>query len=267
MANVEHITNSIIRTIEGGTKPWRAPWATSLPQRWNGVPYRGINILLLWMAGSKYAASRWLTYRQALNLGGFVRKGERGTHIIFASIKEEEETERQYLIQRTYTVFNAEQIDNLPNEFKLPPAPALQEDIDRKFAMVPADIRHGGERAYYSIKHDYIQMPPIQVFEDANGYYKTLSHELVHWTGHDSRLDRSFDNRAMEELVAELGAAFVCASIGVSSNVASSHAEYISEWVTMFKNHKRAIYTAATNAQKARDYIINEMGNDCADNE
>ena len=205
-------TDSIIEQLEQGTRPWAKPWNAehlagriTRPLRANGTPYRGINIVMLWMDATLkgYAAPIWMTYRQAGELGGQVRKGEHGSAVAYAdklctSETDEqtgEEVERKRFFMKQYTVFNVEQVDGLPAHFYATAAPQISplaklEQAETFFAALGADIRHGGNRAFYAIEPDYVQMPPFESFRDAESYYATLGHESVHWTRHPSRLER-----------------------------------------------------------------------------
>jgi antirestriction protein ArdC len=280
----QRVTDQIVASLETGIRPWIKPWSgehaagrITRPLRGNGVPYQGINILMLWGAAMEkgYAAPIWLTFKQAQGIGGMVRKGERGSLVVYASkiTRTEadeatgEESERDIPFLKGYTVFNVEQIDNLPAHFHAPAAPRLDpvQRIDRAdsfFAATGATVRHGGDRAYYSGGSDHVQMPPFEAFRDAESYYGTLAHELTHWTKHQIRLDREFGRKrfgdegyAMEELVAELGAAFLSADLDLTPEVRSDHAAYIANWLTVLKNDKRAIFTAASYAQRAADFL------------
>jgi antirestriction protein ArdC len=277
------VTAKVIADLEKGVIPWAKPWdagpsggAIMRPLRHTGEPYAGINILMLWMAAEEqgFASPTWMTFRQALQYGGHVRKGERGTPVVYAStyVKEEEADDgdsvaRTIPFLKTYTVFNVAQIEDLPPGFYGAPAPAesLIERIEHAesfFTATDADLRHGGDRAFYDPSADYIRMPPFETFRDAEGYYATLAHETTHWTRHPTRLDRSFDRKrwgdegyAQEELVAELGAAYLCADLGISPVVREDHAAYIASWLTVLKDDKRAIFSAASHAQRALDYL------------
>lgn len=278
------ITDQIVAELEKGTTPWHRPWSAGhldgravVPLRHNGIPYRGVNILALWMAALArgYIAPIWMTFRQARELGGFVRKGEKGSLTVFANsltrtesdeaTGEETASEIHYL--KGYTVFNVAQIDGLPQHYYAMPERALTplQRIDRAeafFAAARITIRHGGNQAYYAIHEDRIQMPPFEAFASAEAYYATLSHEATHWTRHPSRLDRSFgqkrfgdDGYAMEELVAELGAAFLCAGLELESPPRTDHASYLAHWLAILKADARAIFGAAAHAQRAADFL------------
>lgn len=278
------ITDKIIADLEQGVRPWLKPWNVehaagkiTRPLRHNGIPYKGINVIMLWAAATAkgYACPIWLTFKQALELGGNVRKGETGELVVYANsiTKTEtddkgEETEREIPFLKGYTVFNVEQCDGLPAHFYAKAeAPALSpaqriEAADRFFAATGADIRHGGTRAFYAEGPDYVQMPPFETFRDAESYAATLAHELTHWTKHDRRLARDLgrvkwgdEGYAREELVAELGSAFLCADLGITPEVREDHAAYIGSWLQVLKNDKRFIVQAASQAQRAADYL------------
>ena len=280
----KEITDQIISALEKGVRPWQRPWDAShlegralVPLRHNGIAYRGVNILALWMASlaKGYRSPIWMTFHQALQLGGGVRKGEKGSLTVYASTLSRtetedatgEETEAAIHYMKGYTVFNVEQIDGLPTHYYAAPEPRLDPvpriaRADAFFAATGADIRHGGNQAYYAIGEDRIQMPPIAAFRDAESYYATLAHECTHWTRHPRRLDRSFGQKrfgdhgyAVEELVAELGSAFTCAALDLLPEIREDHASYIAHWLAVMKADKRAIFTAASDAQKAADYL------------
>lgn len=278
------VTNRILSDLEQGTRPWHKPWSAdhtegriTRPLRANGTPYRGVNVLLLWgeAMAKGYACPMWMTYKQAQELGAHVRKGESGSLVVYANTINRTETddkgeehERAIPFIKGYTVFNIEQIEGLPAHYyakaETPPPAARIEAAERFFASTRADIRHGGNRAFYAPTPDFIQMPPFEAFEDAESYSATLTHELAHWTGNKSRLDRNFEagNRfgsegyAFEELVAELCAAFVCCDLGISPDVREDHAAYLASWLKVLKDDKRAIFTAAAHAQRAADYLL-----------
>lgn len=280
------VTAAILAALEAGTRPWMPSWNAahaagpiSRPSRHDGTPYRGVNVLLLWLAAmeSGYLAPHWMTYRQAQALGGQVRQGERGSLVVYANaIKrtetdektgEDEEIEIPYM--KGYTVFNAEQIDGLPDRYRATVAAPVLSDagrsarLDAFFAATGADVRHGGDRAYYDPDADYIQMPPFAAFRDPESFYGTLAHECVHWAGHSSRLARDFGAKswgdagyAMEELVAEIGSAFLGAALGFAPQVTENHAAYVDSWVRVLAGDRRAIFAAASHAQKAADHLL-----------
>jgi len=277
------VTDKIIADLEKGTRTWMQPWqaghaagSISRPLRANGLPYRGINVIMLWGAAMEqgYACPIWLTYRQAKELGGQVKKGEKGSLVVYSNtiIKTEtddkgEEAETKIPFMKGYTVFNAQQIDGLPGHVYAAPeaqqnGTERMETVDRFFLHTGASIRHGGDRAYYSPVTDHVQMPPANAFRDAESYHATLAHEMTHWTSHATRLNRDFGRKrwgdagyAMEELVAEIGAAFLCADLGISPETREDHAAYIASWLNVLKNDKRAIFTAASHAQRAVDHL------------
>jgi antirestriction protein ArdC len=277
------ITDKIIADLEQGVRTWMKPWNAgntagriTRPLRHNGVPYSGINILMLWAEAvtQGFAAPIWMTFRQATELNAHVRKGEKGSLVVYANAitrTEEgdngEETEREIHYMKGYTVFNVEQIEGLPGEYygkpevQLTPVERIAH-AEEFFQATKADIRYRGDRAYYSQDGDYIQMPVIEAFRDAESFYATLAHESAHWTKHPARLDRSFNRKswgdegyAREELVAELASAFLCADLGLTPEVRDDHASYIAEWLKVLQNDKRAIFSAAAHAQKAVDFL------------
>lgn len=276
------VTSKIVEALESGVRPWVKPWNASnaedriaLPLRHNGEPYRGINILLLWgeTIANGYRSNRWMTYKQAMELGAHVRKGEHGALVVYANtIQKTEhgedgaEIERNIPFMKGYTVFNVEQIDGLPETYNAVDGSAARpmQLIDRAeafFASTGAAFRHGGNRAFYAPAQDFIQLPPAEAFRDAESYAATKAHELTHWTAHPTRLDRVLGKRfgddayAAEELVAELGAAFLCSSLGITADVREDHAAYIDSWLGVLHADKKAIFTAAAHAQRAVDYL------------
>jgi len=280
----QKITDRIVIELEKGVRPWLKPWNAehaaeriTRPLRGNGIPYRGINILMLWSAAMEkgFAAPVWMTFKQALEFNAHVRKGEQGSLVVYADkiIRAEtdadtgEESERAIPFMKGYTVFNVEQIDGLPERFYAKAEPRGEtvqriERVEQFFAATGAVVRHGGNRAYYSIGTDHVQMPPIEAFRDAESYYATRAHETVHWTRHKSRLDRDFGRKrygdegyAIEELVAELGSAFLSADLDLTPEVRGDHAAYIASWIKVLKDDKRAIFSAASHAQRAADFL------------
>ncbi len=280
----QRITDQIVDKLESGVRPWMQPWSAEhassrvvRPLRFNGQPYKGINILMLWSAAIEkgYSAPIWMTFKQALEFKAHVRKGEQGSLVVYADkiTRSEtdpttgEEAERAIPFMKGYTVFNVEQIEDLPAHFyakaepKADPVPRITR-AESFFAATHADIRHGGARAYYSISSDHVQMPPFESFRDAESYYATLAHESCHWTRHPSRLNREFGRKrwgdegyAMEEVVAELGAAFLAADLDLTPEIREDHAAYIASWIKVLKDDKRAIFSAASHAQRAVDFL------------
>ena len=278
------ITNQIVSHLEKGVRPWVRPWnaehATgriTRPLRHNGKPYSGINVLSLWASAlaQNFAAPIWMTFKQASELDAHIRKGEKGSLVVYAdSIKRKEtdektgdEIDREIPFLKGYTVFNVEQIEGLPETYyaKAAPNPDPVVRIDhaeKLFAALGATIRHGGNRAFYSIAADAIQMPPFESFQGADNYYATLAHECTHWTGSKNRLDRDFgghrfgsEGYAVEELVAELGAAFLCADLELALEPREDHASYIATWLKVLATDNRAVFTAAAHAQRAAEFI------------
>jgi antirestriction protein ArdC len=272
-----HVTDTIIAEIEAGTPPWRKPWTGSafglaLPTRHNREEYRGINILMLWVMAAKqgHVSSRWMTYKQAQELGGQVRKGETSSTVVkYGTFTRENEQgiEEELPYARAYRVFNADQIEGLPEDYYIrPDAPrdlgtVEDPELEAFFGRTGAEILTSDDpRAYYSPAKDHIHMPPIATFHNATGYYGTLAHEVIHWTGSEKRLERikKFANReayAFEELVAEIGACFLGAQIGVAPGFDQS-AAYVEGWLKALKEDKRAIFRAASEAQKAADFVL-----------
>lgn len=280
----QRVTDQIVSELEKGTRPWLKPWNAehaagriTRPLRANGIPYRGINVLMLWASATEhgYAAPLWLTYKQAHELGAQVRKGEKGSLVVYANTitrtEQDEATgedmEREIPFMKGYTVFNAEQVEGLPAHFYAMQQPALDpvariEAAEAFFAATGATIREGGNRAFYSLAGDHVQMPPFVAFREPEAFYATLAHELCHWTKHPKRLDRDFGRKrfgdegyAMEELVAELGAAFVCADLQLTPQPREEHAAYIASWLKALRDDKRAIFAAAAHAQRAADFL------------
>jgi antirestriction protein ArdC len=278
------VTNQIIQALEQGVRPWMKPWDSNhmdgrvlLPKRVTGEAYRGINILLLWGTAIQegYQSPTWMTLRQANKYKARVRKGEKSTMVVYAdTFRKTETTDKGEDIEvnipylKSYTVFNCDQIDGLPEHFYHRPEPKVENAIVRDqrlesfFAATGADIRHGGNKAYYSITHDYVRMPPIEAFCDQESYYATLGHEMVHWTRHEQRLNRDFGRKqwgdagyAQEELVAEMGAAFLCAALDITPKVREDHAAYINSWLEVLRKDKKAVFTAASHAQKAVEHL------------
>lgn len=284
------ITDKIIEDLEKGIRTWLKPWNgdyaaqhITRPLRHNGEPYTGINVLTLWGSAMEngFTSPSWMTFKQAKALNAQVRKDERGSLVVYANkyIKTEQDQTGQDVeiaipFMKGYTVFNVEQIDGLPDHYYEKPQPRLNgpERIDhaeRFFEATGATINHGGNKAFYTPTYDRVQMPYIEAFKDAESYYATLAHEVTHWTRHESRLDRSFGRKrfgdegyAMEELVAELGSAFLCADLELSPTIREDHSSYIGSWLKVLKNDKRAVFTAAAHAQRAVDLLhsLQEMG-------
>jgi antirestriction protein ArdC len=280
----EEVTATIIAQLEAAVFPWVQPWSAAaagigLPRNAvTGRPYSGINVLILWGAviAGGHASQDWLTFRQALAAGGCVRKGERGQTIFYAdrfTPKGEHEQGREASevdavrsipFLKRFTVFNVAQCEGLPERFTAAPAPLPErqphEEAEALIAATGADFRIGGAEAYYSPALDYVQVPPQPAFAQQIDYYRTALHELGHWTGHPSRLDRDQKGGfgtpayAREELCAELASAFLCAALGIVPTV--RHADYLGHWLTVLRSDSRAIFKAASQASKAADYLL-----------
>jgi antirestriction protein ArdC len=280
------ITNQIVSHLEKGVRPWVRPWNAehaagriTRPLRHNGKPYSGINVLSLWASAmaQNFAAPVWMTFKQASELDAHIRKGEKGSLVVYAdSIKRKEtdektgdEIDQEIPFLKGYIVFNVEQIEGLPEVYYSKAEPTLDpvtriERAEKFFAALGATVRHGGNRAFYSNAADVIQMPPFESFQDANSYYVTLAHECTHWTGSMTRLDRDFgghrfgsEGYAVEELVAELGSAFLCADLELALEPREDHASYIASWLKVLTADNRAVFTAAAHAQRAAEFINN----------
>jgi antirestriction protein ArdC len=277
------VTERVIADLEKGVRPWLKPWSAGntagrvgLPRRHSGVPYRDINVLVLWgeALDKGYGFTIWMTFKQALALGGHVRRSEHRSMVVYADrvIRIEtdergEDIEREIPFLKAYTVFNVAQIEELPSQYYA----HLEQNADKRelietaehfFSTTGAVIRHGGDRAYYSPRPDVIQLPVPEAFRDAESYAATKAHELTHWTSHPQRLSRDLGGKrfgdagyAREELVAELGAAFLCADLGVAIEPREDHASYMEHWLRILREDKRAIFAAAAHAQRAVDYL------------
>ncbi len=279
------ITEKIIAALEHGVRPWAQPWTAdhlsgriTRPRRATGEHYRGINVIMLWLQSCEcgYTSPTWMTYRQALAYGAHVRTGEKGSLVVYANkITRTEQNERGEDIEleipflKGYTVFNCAQIEGLPDHFYAAPESSTPANTIERITRAEhflqaagARVIHGGTQASYNVTTDVIRMPPIEVFRDAASYYAVHAHELVHWTRHRKRLDRSFgrerwgdEGYAREELVAEIGAAFLAADLGLTPALREDHASYIASWIKVLKDDKRAVFQAAAHAQRAADYL------------
>jgi antirestriction protein ArdC len=269
------VTADIVRMLEAGTAPWQKPWdagelgGTPYNPTTN-KPYRGGNVLGLMIASMArgYTDPRFCTYKQAVDNGWQVRKGEKGTGIEFWDVKpgdkdaESDDEKHSRMIHRVYTVFNAQQIDGIPPLIVQPRKPF--EAIEAGEEMLTnsgAVIRHGGARAYYSPSTDHIQMPPRECFTDEPHYYSTALHELTHWTGAQHRLNRIVIGKhfgspeyAQEEIRADLASLFLAAELGIPYDP-KDQASYIQNWIKVLKNDKNEVFRAAADASKACDYL------------
>ena len=279
------VTDQIINAIEQGVKTWRMPWHTSGRFAFSPInvtskkPYRGINTVCLWAAAQSkgYDSGEWGTYNQWQERGAQVRKGEKATLVVFWKFANESSESQadgdtpahgsRLLFTKGYSVFNASQVDGYTPKADVE-RPMLEriERADAFFKAIGADLRHGGNRAYYSPSGDYVQMPPFDAFRENVSYYSTLAHEHTHWTSHGARCNRELGKRfgdnayAAEELIAELGAAFTCAHLGLSTEPREDHAQYIQSWLRVLKGDKRGIFTASSKAQQATDWMIQRAG-------
>ena len=268
----QSVTDGIIAELEAGAAPWIKPWKAGrtsglMPANAaTGRAYSGVNIPILWHAADVggYPTHGWMTLRQANGLGAHVRKGEHGSEVVFAlrvPIEAVEEGEEQATIPvlRTYVVFNVAQIEELPEPATVEPPPT-DSQVDAFITATNAEICIGGGQALYVPALDSIAVPPIAAFRDTASYYAVLLHELGHWTGHPNRLNRDLNHRfgtkayAAEELIAELTAAFLCAHLGIRGEL--RHAGYIETWISLLKADNRAIFTAASKASQAADYLL-----------
>ena len=280
----DEITTRIIAELEAGRLPWVQPWGSSgiaaplaMPKNTStGRGYSGINILILWGAvvARGFSCQSWLTFRQALSLGGNVRKGELGTTVVYADrfVPDEErrrsretgENAQAIPFLKRFTVFSTDQCEGLPDDLVAasPPVPEglILPEVEALIRASSADFRLGGDKAYYAPTLDYVQVPrPESYFEPIN-WHRTALHELGHWSGHGSRLGRDLSGGfgskkyAQEELVAELTAAFCCATIGITPTV--RHANYIGSWLEVLREDNRAVVRAASAASKAADFLL-----------
>jgi antirestriction protein ArdC len=274
----EAVSARIVAELETGAAPWIKPWSSTpganMPcNAATNRPYSGCNVVLLWMAqAAGYRTPRFLTFKQALDLGGHIRKGERGTKVYFVkqlkvSDKDADDdiTTRIVPLLRDYTVFNVDQCENLPERIAAPGAvkPRNSDErsaaIDAFLACTGASIREGSGEAYYLPGADFISLPQLEAFKNAAHFYSTAFHELGHWSGHKSRLARDLRHRfgerayAAEELVAELCSAFLCAEFSIDGDL--RHAGYIQNWIGLLKADTRAFFTACSRAQAAADFL------------
>jgi antirestriction protein ArdC len=277
----ERVTEVIVRAIEEGAGTYKMPWRTSggFPNSpVNAVskrPYRGVNILVLWATAQAkgYKSGTWATYRQWQELGAQVRKGEKSANVVFWKFfdredetqdngGENEKSARRIPMARDYFVFNSEQVDGyLAPEAQKATRHDRIESAEAFFRNLGIEVKPGGNRACYIPDTDSIHMPAFEAFKEPLFYYSVLSHESTHWSGAKHRLDRDLSGRfgsdayAVEELVAELGSAFLCAELGLPTDPRQDHAPYIASWLNVLRNDKRAIFTAAGKAQQAVDWM------------
>src|SRR5579863_7214566 len=285
----DEITNKIIAELEAGRVPWVQPWGTAAAKAQLAMPknastqrrYTGINVLILWGAVVEHGiiGQSWLTFRQALRLGGNVRKGERGTTVVYAdrftpdderrrAAERGEEAQAIPFLKR-FTVFNSAQCDGLPPEI-VAVAPPVEPSLvlpqaETLIRATGVDFRIGGARAFYDPRRDFVQVPPPQAFFEAINWHRTALHELVHSSGAPHRLNRDLSGAfgtkkyAFEELIAEMSAAFCCASLGIAPTV--RHADYLGSWLEVLRDDNRAVVRAASAASKAADYLLSFLPN------
>jgi antirestriction protein ArdC len=279
----ERVTSQIVNAIEAGVSNWRMPWHTSGKFAFSPInvtskkPYRGINTLCLWAAAQAkgYERGEWATYQQWQDRGAQVRKGEKATLVVFwkfandaAETDDGDDTPKsgsRLLFTRGYSVFNAAQVDGYtPKSDPDTPIEQRIESAEQFFSRINARVIHLGNRAFYSPAEDTITLPPFPAFFTPLDYYGTRAHETGHWTSKEGRCNRELGKRfgdnaySMEELIAELTAAFTCAHLGLTTEPRPDHAQYIASWLRVLKADKRAIFTAASKAQQAADFMIRQ---------
>ena len=267
----QEITDKIMAELEAGVQPWAKPWADAkfptaavVPTNFaTGKPYRGINVPLLWMTG--HEDMRFMTFKQGQSIGATVRKGERGHMVVFfkrlavhdATKPDDDDAKRTIPMLRMFTVFHVSQFDGIPEAPAPKATPITYTEAQRMAGL--ATVVHGGNRAFYRRTTDTIHLPQPGQFKSEADYHATALHELTHWTGAESRCNREFGKRfgdnayAFEELVAEMGAAFLCATAGIGYQ--AQHAQYLQSWLKVLKADKRAIVHAASKAQAAVDHV------------
>lgn len=280
----DDITAKIIVELEAGRLPWVQPWGTAAVAAPLAMPknaatdraYSGVNVLILWGAviARGFSCQSWLTFRQALSLGGNVRKGERGTTVVYADrfipddekrrARESGEDAQTIPFLKRFTVFSTDQCENLPEDLSTAPPPVpegmILPEVEALIRASGADVRLGGDRAFYAVGPDYIQVPRPDAFFEPINWHRTALHELSHWSGAQHRLDRDqsghFGSKlyAKEELIAEISAAFLCATLGITPTV--RHSDYIGSWLEVLREDNRAIVRAASAASKAADYLL-----------
>ena len=275
------VTSQIIKAIEAGVSNWRMPWHTSGKFAFSPInvtskkPYRGINTVCLWAAAQAkgYERGEWGTYQQWQERGAQVRKGEKATLVVFwkfanNTAETDDDTPKsgsRLLFTRGYSVFNAAQVEGYKPKLDADtPIEQRIESAEQFFSRINTRVVHMGNRAFYSPDSDIITLPPFAAFFTPMDYYSTRAHETGHWTAKADRCNRELGKRfgdnaySIEELIAELTAAFVCADLGLSSEPRPDHAQYIASWLRVLKADKRAIFTASSKAQQAADYLIQQ---------
>jgi antirestriction protein ArdC len=279
MRQYQQVTDRIVAMLESGVRPWAQDWSApgggGRPLRSNGVPFRGMNVLNLWAASMArgFQSAHWMTYKTAADLGGQVKRGAKSESIFYVGSttkqveRDGELTDQTIAFMRCYPGFNADEIENLPPHFYAKvDAPRLNtgersERVDAWVTATGATIGHGGGRCYYRPSTDAIQMADFESFSTPEGYYSTLLHEMTHWTGAETRLDRGkgkvfgSPDYAFEELVAELGAAYLCADLRIGAEVREDHASYIKSWLKALRDDSRNIFRAASHAERACGHL------------
>ncbi|HKD07128.1 MAG TPA: zincin-like metallopeptidase domain-containing protein [Bryobacteraceae bacterium] len=282
----QRVTDAIVAAIEQGAGKYQMPWIVRQDKGFSPIsistvkPYRGVNTVVLWAQSQSkgYTSALWGTYQQWQELGGYVRKGERGSPVVYWGTFEAESKEpdtdesgnsRTRLFCKGYTVFNLEQVDGVKLPKRFEPKLSANQRIARAesfFDNIGIPIRDGGNQAFYRPSTDAVHMPDFTQFPDATQYYSVLAHEATHWTSHESRCDRELGKRfgdaayAIEELIAELGSAYTMAKLELELTPRANHAAYIDSWLKVLKSDKRAIFTAGSKAQQAADYLVKRAG-------
>ena len=277
----ETLVASIIAKLECGTAPWIRPWSTGgisdMPHNLaTHRAYNGVNVLQLWITQTTcgYATAEWCTFQQAKSLGATVRKGEHGTPVWFiapriaskADAVDDDDRRPKRVTFKQYTVFNHDQCDGVPPLVAVEPVSAFEPiaNAEAYVAAIGSEIRIGGDSAYYAPASDSIACPQPEQFVDASAFYATLLHEHIHWTGAPKRLDRTFGKRfgddayAFEELVAELGAAFLTSQLALPGTL--RHIEYLGDWARVLRADSKALWTAACAATRAIAFLDRAAG-------
>lgn len=283
MNPLDSLMADLVARIDAGVPPWRAPWENgvadpSMPLRADGQPFSGTNAWILAFEGASrgYTSPYWITFQQALKLGAPVRRDERGAKaLLYKTRVKDDQSENDCAAEVTngktlrflkaYTVFNAEQLSDCPPELLAPPYVDQKQRAATQNAIlnaVPMRVQHGGDRAFYHPTQDYVQMPRPEAFHSPSEYLSMLAHELLHSTGHHSRLCREFGKQfgdqayAMEELVAEIGSALLGLRIGLPPEHLDRHASYLASWSAVLRDRPGALIQASGQAQKAVDLIV-----------
>ncbi len=280
----DEITTRIVAELEAGRLPWVQPWGTAgvsaplaMPKNAStGRAYSGVNVLILWGAvvARGFSCQSWLTFRQALSLGGNVRKGERGTTVVYADrfipddekrrARETGDDAQAIPFLKRFTVFSTDQCEGLPEDLATAPPPVpeglILPEVEAMIRASGADVRLGGDKAFYAPGPDYIQVPRPEAYFEPINWHRTALHELSHWSGAPHRLGRDLSGGfgsklyAKEELVAEISAAFLYATLGITPTV--RHSDYIASWLEVLREDNRAIVRAASAASKVADYLL-----------